>query len=150
MLTARASSHPKADFKADASLDSSASGRRSQCHRLAFMHIPPRPCLTFTTSSETTAVPLLVSLHTKGTLGQTRQIWRVSLVPLLCSLSSYVLVWAMTFFPRYIRRSATDERRLIELPDASTAGKAHLHSNHSVTHPTAFRCDRPQSKYFSM
>lgn len=32
------------------------------------MHIPPHPCLTFTASSETTAVPRLVSLHTRGTL----------------------------------------------------------------------------------
>ena len=45
---------------------------------------------------------------------QTRQIWRVSLMPRLCSLSSYVLVWAMTFFPRYIRRSAIAERQLSE------------------------------------
>lgn len=37
------------------------------------MHIPPRPCLTFTASSETTAVPLLVSLHTKGTLRSSDQ-----------------------------------------------------------------------------
>ena len=83
--------------------------------RLAFMHIPPRPSLTFTGSSETTAVPRLVSLHTKGTLRSSDQTnlesapGATALLPLeLC------LGLGHAFLPRYIRHSATDERRLSE------------------------------------
>ena len=71
--------------------------------------------LTFTGSSETTAVPRLVSLHTKGTLRSSDQTnlesapGATALLPLeLC------LGLGHAFLPRYIRRSATDERRLSE------------------------------------